>query len=242
MMNRDTSMYETAKSLARNPLGIIALFIVLVYAVASIVISLAKTEFYQNPFHPAVLFLAIFPLVVLVSFTYLVIKHHRNLYAPQDYKYEGHFFGDLKVPSVLGSGVGSVSTSDTSGTETDSQTISSIESAYKNLVSFGFVLVHQTEVLQPRTSPKSGRYRVRVWVEPIERQRSISDIASVTYHVWNDFYPPVLPTSDQASSFDLWLSVYGEFPVLALVTTKNGETYELQRFIDLPGRPPDWEG
>lgn len=238
-MSREYSMYETAKSLARNPLGIIALFIVLVYAVASIVISLAKAEFYQNPFHPAVLFLAIFPLIVLGVFAYLVARHHRNLYAPQDYKDEGHFFGGLKVPSVLVGSTSGVATSDTSGTKTDSDIVSSIESSYTKLVSFGFVLIHQTEVVQPRTSPKSGRYRVRVWIESIERQRPISNIASVTYHVWNDFNPPVLSTSNQASNFDLWLSVYGEFPVLALVTTTDGEKYELQRFIDLPGRPPD---
>ncbi len=238
-MNSDNSMYETAKSLARNPLGIIALFIVLVYAVASIVISLAKAEFYQNPFHPAILFLAIFPPIVLGVFAYLVARHHPNLYAPQDYKDEGHFFGGLKVPSVLGGGNGGVATSDTSGKKTDSEIASSIESSYNKLVSFGFVLIHQTEVVQLRTSPKSGRYRVRVWIESFELQKPISDIASVTYHVWNDFNPPVLSTSDQASNFDLWLSVYGEFPVLALVTTKGGETYELQRFIDLPGRPPD---
>ncbi len=137
------------------------------------------------------------------------------------------------------SGTGGVATSDTSEARTDAQIISSIEDSYKELVSFGFVLVHQAEVVQPRTSPKSGRYRVRVWVESIERARSIADIASVTYHVWNDFNPSVLSTTNQASNFDLWLSVYGEFPVLALVTTKGGETYELQRFIDLPGRPPD---
>jgi hypothetical protein len=238
-MSGDTSFYETAKSLARNPLGIIALFIVLVYAVASVVIGLAKPEFYANPFHPAVLFLAIFPLVVLIVFAYLVAKHHRNLYAPQDYKDEGHFFGGLKVPSLLTSGTGGVATSDTAETRTDVQIISTIEGSYRELVSFGFVLVHQVEVVQPRTSPKSGRYRVRVWVESIEPQRLLSDIASVTYHVWHDFNPPVLSTTDQASNFDLWLSIYGEFPVLALVTTKSGNTYELQRFIDLPGRPPD---
>jgi len=237
-MNSDASMFQTAKSLARNPLGIIALFIVLVYAVASIVISLAKAEFYQNPFHPAVLFLAIFPMVVLGVFAYLVARHHRNLYAPQDYKDEGHFFSDLKVPLELRGGATGVATSDTDGKKTDSQIISSIDSSYSKLVEFGFVLLHQTEVLQPRTSPKSGRYRVRVWIESIER-KPLSDIASVTYHVWHDFPQPVLSTSNQASNFDLWLTIYGEFPVLALVTTKTGQAYELQRFIDLPGRPPD---
>jgi hypothetical protein len=85
-MKYDTGMFQSAKTLARNPLGIIALFIVLVYAVASIVITFAKPVFYHNPFHPAVLFLAVFPIVVLGAFTYLVAERHMNLYAPQDYK------------------------------------------------------------------------------------------------------------------------------------------------------------
>lgn len=238
-MSNDTSIFESAKTLARNPLGIIALFIVLVYAVASIVISLAKAEFYQNPLHPAVLFLAIFPLVVLGVFAYLVARHHRNLYAPQDYKDQGDFFRGHKAPASLRGGTTGVATSDREGTQADSSITSSIEASYKEFVSFGYVLVHQAEMLQPRTSPKSGRYRVRVWVESIERDRPISDVASVTYHVWHDFPQPVLSTSDQASNFDLWLSIYGEFPVLAVVTTKGGKTHELQRFIDLPGRPPD---
>lgn len=84
-MSQKDGFYHSAKSLSRNPLGIIALFIVMVYAVASLVISLAKDEFYQNPQHPAVIFLAVFPLVVLVAFTYLVACHHRKLYAPEDY-------------------------------------------------------------------------------------------------------------------------------------------------------------
>ena len=89
-------------------------------SLVSVVISFAKAEFYQNPFHPAVLFLAIFPPIVLGVFAYLVARHHRNLYAPQDYKDEGHFFGGLKVPSALGSGTRGVATSDTSGKKTDS--------------------------------------------------------------------------------------------------------------------------
>ena len=238
-MNSDHSMFQTAKSLSRNPLGIIALFIVLVYAVASVVISLAKPEFYQNPFHPAVLFLSIFPLVVLAVFAFLVARHHRNLYAPQDYKDEGHFFDGHKVPSALRGSATGVATSDSDNTMIDSVIATSIDDSYARLVSFGFVLMHQAEVLRPRTSPQSGRYRVRVWVESIEGQRRLSEIASVTYHVWHDFSQPVLSTSDQESAFDLWLSIYGEFPVLALVTMKGGETCELQRFIDLPGRPPD---
>lgn len=233
------NFYESAKTLARNPLGIIALFIVLVYAVASIVISLAKAEFYQNPFHPAVIFLAVFPLVVLVAFTYLVAKHHRNLYAPQDYKDSDDFFFGLKVPAALEGKTTGIATSDTSRSSIPQESIDTIEAKYQALVSNGFALLHQSEVLQTRTSPKSGRYRVRVWIESIERVRPLNDIESVTYHVWHDFRNPILSTSDIKSNFDLWLNIFGEFPVLAIIKLRSGIQIEAHRYIDLPGRPPD---
>lgn len=238
-MRDDNIFFGSAKALARNPLGIIALFIVLVYAVASIVISLAKPEFYQNPFHPAVLFLAVFPLVVLGAFTYLVARHHRNLYAPHDYKDSKEFFYGLTIPAELERKSTGVATSDTSRRSIPREDLVTIESKYTKLVADGLVLLHQAEVLQNRTSPKSGRYRVRVWIESIGPDRSISDIESVTYHVWRDFPDPVLSTSDAKSNFDLWLTIYGEFPVLALIKLRSGGDVEAHRYIDLPGRPPD---
>ncbi|ACE85032.1 pYEATS domain-containing protein [Cellvibrio japonicus] len=239
-MSEPPTFYQTAKSLARNPLGIIALFIILVYAVAGIVISMAKPDFYNNPLHPAVLFLAIFPVVVLAVFAYLVVNHHRNLYAPEDYEDQKDFFRGLAVPAALTGAPGEVAiaTSDTSLKIADVQAQTSLNESYTGLVSFGYALLHHAEVIQARTSPRSGRYRVRVWLESIEH-RSLSDIESVTYHVWDDFNQSVISTADASSNFDLWLSIYGEFPVLALVKTKEGQTYELQRYIDLPGRPPD---
>ena len=235
----DGNFIRSAKTLARNPLGIIALFIVLVYAVASVVISLAKPEFYQNPYHPAVLFLAIFPVTVLLVFAFLVMRYHRNLYAPTDYSNQSDFFRGLAIPFDLPTATTGAATSDTTSSSASEQEVTSIENAYKRLESFGFVLLHHAEVISPRQAAGTGRYKVRVWVESIERRRAISDIASVTYHVWHDFKPPVLWTSNEKSQFDLWLSIYGEFPVLAIVTTHDGHKFELQRFIDLPGRPPD---
>lgn len=85
----------------------------------------------------------------------------------------------------------------------------------------------------------SGRYRVRVWIEAIEHRLPLSEIESVTYRVWDDFRNTTLATSDASSNFDLWLSLYGEFPILAFIKKKNGDTFELQRYLDLPGRSPD---
>lgn len=238
MINNKT-FFQSAKSLAGNPLGIIALFIVLVYAVASIVISLADARFYQNPYHPAVLFLAFFPILVLAAFTHLVAYHHRNLYAPHDYADEKHFAHGLTVPSEVEGKSTGVATSDMSRPSIPKAQIDTIEARYQELIDSGFALLHQTEVLQERTSPKSGRYRVRVWIEAVGGNRSIGDIESVTYHVWHDFKNPILATSDAKSHFDLWLVIYGEFPVLALVKLRSGCVVEVCRYIDLPGRPPD---
>jgi CheY-like chemotaxis protein len=77
----------TARSLARNPLGIIALFIVLVYGLACLVIitggSLTPVERL-----PVIYFLIIFPFVVLGVFTYLVSFRAGQLFAPGDFRRE----------------------------------------------------------------------------------------------------------------------------------------------------------
>jgi CheY-like chemotaxis protein len=77
----------TAKSLSRNPLGIIALFIVLVYGLACLVVitggSLSASERL-----PVIYFLIIFPVIVLGVFTYLVSFRSGQLFAPGDFKKE----------------------------------------------------------------------------------------------------------------------------------------------------------
>jgi cytochrome c oxidase subunit IV len=65
---------ETAKSLARNPLGIIALFIVLVYGFASLVTAFAGS-FTASERLPLIYFLIFFPVLVLGVFAWLVSRH-----------------------------------------------------------------------------------------------------------------------------------------------------------------------
>jgi CheY-like chemotaxis protein len=81
---------ETAKSLARNPLGIIALFIVLVYGFASLVTAFAGS-FSPAERVPLIYFLILFPIFVLGVFTWLVSKHSGKLFAPSDFKNEDNY-------------------------------------------------------------------------------------------------------------------------------------------------------
>lgn len=80
---------DTASRLSKNPLGILALLIVLVYAIAGLVAS--STNFSGSDLTILVWFLVLFPLVVLASLVFLVCNHHDKLYAPSDFTDESHF-------------------------------------------------------------------------------------------------------------------------------------------------------
>ena len=74
---------KTAQRLSRNPLGIIALFIVLIYGIAGLVFGTASASLQPNERLPLVWFLVLFPCVVLVAFYLLVTRHHTKLCAPR---------------------------------------------------------------------------------------------------------------------------------------------------------------
>lgn len=75
---------DAAKTLSRNPLGIVALFIVLVYAMAALVLGTAASGLGMVERFLLVLFLVLFPPIVLLVFRELVIEHTGKLYGPSD--------------------------------------------------------------------------------------------------------------------------------------------------------------
>ena len=81
---------DVAKGLARNPLGIIALFIVLVYGFASLVTAFANS-FTATERLPLIYFLVSFPVLVLGVFAWPVSKHSGKLFAPSDFKNEENY-------------------------------------------------------------------------------------------------------------------------------------------------------
>lgn len=234
---RGSSFFKTATGMHRNPLGLIALFIISVYAIGALVVGFGNERFYGSPSHPVILFMAIFPVAVLIVFYLLVAYFHTHLYGPSDFINEDNFFGGAAPKALKGLKTG-VATSGAQIPVTESD-ISTLNAEYERMIDFGFILLHQSETLRPRTTPKSGLFKVRVWVEPMDQDNNLDEIESVTYRVWENFPQSVIASSDQKSSFDLWLKIYGEFPVLAVVRKKNGETFQLMRHIDLPGRPMD---
>ena len=83
---------KNAKVLTRNPLGIIALFVSLIYGFACLVLSASISNLtLPNERLPLIWFIILFPLVILGGFIFLVVKHHEKLYAPSDYADENTF-------------------------------------------------------------------------------------------------------------------------------------------------------
>jgi hypothetical protein len=87
---------DKAKGLTKNPLGIIALFISLIYGLACVVLSLSLKNL-EGPTErlPLIWFIIAFPVFILIGFIFLVVKHHAKLYAPSDYKDEANFVKTL---------------------------------------------------------------------------------------------------------------------------------------------------
>ncbi len=97
-------MFKMPKWEARNPLGIIALFISLIYGMSALLLgtSIGKLEKWNETI--LVIFIVLFPCAVLTIFGWLVACHHRKLYGPGDFKNDDAFLvaGGLENSAELG--------------------------------------------------------------------------------------------------------------------------------------------
>lgn len=100
-MNSDLMNFmKNSKGFAKNPLGIIALFISLIYGFACIVLSTSINNFKTSSERlPLIWFIILFPVLILLAFVYLVKNHHEKLYAPSDFKNEENFIKSMDKKS-----------------------------------------------------------------------------------------------------------------------------------------------
>lgn len=76
-------------SFTKNPLGIIALSLIIVEAIAGLVIKFSTLPDVQNLL--LIIFVIVFPFAVMSIFFILVTKHHSKLYSPSDFVNEENF-------------------------------------------------------------------------------------------------------------------------------------------------------
>ena len=83
------------KDLVKNPIGLIALFISMIYGFANLLLGVTASSLTPEERFPLIFFIVLFPVVVLGIFYLLVSKHHGKLYAPGDYKDDKSFLRTL---------------------------------------------------------------------------------------------------------------------------------------------------
>lgn len=133
-----------AKDYARNPLGIIALFISLIYGFATLLMSFAAEKLTACERWPLIIFIVLFPVMVLGAFYRLVTNHHGKLYAPGDFKDDKSFLRTLSVEEqnekldkeVRESFGAEVLSSDSVGSAAEQKSISRIQPSAKENDSF----------------------------------------------------------------------------------------------------------
>lgn len=108
-MNTDFKDFHTsALGFTRSPLGIIALFIVLIYGFATLSVTFGDNL--KEYIALLVYFLILFPVFVFIGFLWLVSKHHDKIYGPSDFKNEDNFI-KMKMSSAASLAVATVSQS-----------------------------------------------------------------------------------------------------------------------------------
>lgn len=100
MQGDAAAFLSKATGVVRNPIGIIALFIGLIYATATVV-SGASPHLTDEQRWVLVIFAGAFPFVVLGTFFVLVTKHHSKLYAPSDWRDERLVFGPQSTEVMI---------------------------------------------------------------------------------------------------------------------------------------------
>ena len=97
-------MFKLPKWSAENPLGIIALFISLIYGMSALLLGTSIDSLEPHNETILVVFTVVFPFVVLGVFGWLVANHHKKLYGPKDFKSDESFLiaNGNEDPAALG--------------------------------------------------------------------------------------------------------------------------------------------
>jgi hypothetical protein len=218
---------QSAKGLARNPLGIIALFIVLVYGFASLVTTTGSLQSGERL--PLIWFLVLFPVLVLFVFGWLVSCHHRKLYAPADFKDEHNFIAAInpelmKLTKVSSDSVNipalaSVEQTDGLGWPTERQ---QIYESCRNIF-----IAH---LLHPSQDPNQ---LFDVFIYLVRHKRDdFSDVKSVQFFFGRHWGNKVFDAEKIDGLFGIRTSAQGPFLCVCRVTMTDGVVLHVHRYID----------
>lgn len=215
---------NTAQGLAKNPLGIIALFIVLIYGFACLVVG-ASDNLVPEERQPIIWFMVGFPLIVLFVFGWLVRNHHKKLYAPSDFKDESHFLKPMGMDLAnLSPALPSTSGNSHIATTADDWTTLR-DSIY--IENKSYFIVH---VLEP-SQKKGQEYDIFIYLMR-HKSKDYTDIEKAEFFFGKYWKNRIYVASKSGDYLGVRTSAYGPFLAVCRVTFKDGSSVVLNKYID----------
>ena len=221
---------DTAKSLARNPLGIIALFIVLIYGFASLVVGFSGKL--ASPERLVIVwFLVLFPVAVLAVFGWLVSRHHSKLYAPSDFRDESHFLQsqnpDLGRLPVAPQSSAPAEELVEEGADLDTPSGRAKHRDHLYGQHRGYFLVHSYEL----SSTEGQDFDIFIYLFR-HKSEDYSDIAKTEFFLGRYWGNKIFQGKRIGKLIGIRTSAYGPFLCTCRVTFQDGEEVILDRYID----------
>lgn len=228
MSNPIKDFGSVAQGLAKNPLGIIALFIVLIYGFACLVVGASNT-LQPGEKMPIIWFMALFPVIVLAVFAWLVSEHHKKLYAPYDFKNEEYFLETVK-PELNQLEFASPSVSNFVSSQIANNAISVNLAAARVEIyqqNRGFFIAH---VLEP--SKREGQeYDIFIYLLR-HKSNEYSDVEKAEFFFGHYWHNKIYVGSRVGDLIGVKTSAYGPFLALCRITFRDGTSAILNKYID----------
>ncbi|NTU99495.1 hypothetical protein HGA64_05850 [Candidatus Falkowbacteria bacterium] len=227
MANPIKDFGTVAQGLAKNPLGIIALFIVLIYGFACLVVG-ASNQLQADERTPIVWFMVLFPVIVLGVFGWLVSCHHKKLYAPSDFKNEDHFLEAVK-PELNELKFISPDANNSSDTKLIGSTADDWAHTRNNIYESnrGLFIAHLLE----QSNRQGQEYDIFIYLIR-HKNMEFSDIDKAEFffgHYWGN---KIYVGSKVGELIGVKTSAYGPFLALCRVTFKDGSSVMINKYID----------
>lgn len=226
---------DTARGLARNPLGIIALFIVLVYGIAALTLGLQGSghEFWERV--PLVWFLTLFPVAVLATFSWLVACHHEKLYGPGDFIDQRLFlaatqreFGGLA--RISSQPALELNNEEHENNKTPDPETSEERSIHRNQVYKDCRGVFLAHVLAP-SDMKGQEYDIYIYLIK-HKNNDLSDIKKTEFFLGSYWGNEIFTGSRAGDKIGIHISAYGPLLCTCKITFQDGYSCMTSRYID----------
>lgn len=224
----------TAQGLSKNLLEIIALLIILVYGFASLVVGFSDKMTAVERI-PIIWFLVIFPVIVLLAFSWLVSKHHKKLYAPPDCKDGNNFVkiqdSDLNnlvfaVPQSLNDI--SINADSTEEMDLEHPRGREIERNKIYADTKGVFLAHLLE----RSQVNERDYNVFIYLVR-HKIDGFADIVDTEFFFGRFWGNKIYKGTVSGNKIGVKTTAYGPFLCTCRITFNDGEKITIHRYIDL---------